>query len=300
MLDQISFHYKTKHTNFGRPTSAFEDTNAQIIMNIEPKHQIGINLELSTSCILNVPIHSYQNDFTFLVNGKEFKTSRLISDLLSPHICHIHTSDPTFDTFTINTHESGDFSFILNLVRFDKIKIPEKEIPFIFEVIKILKNDSIIHIEENNTTNVTNENVFDRIKLSKFFDDNFLSIEIDFISSHFYELCDSHEEELFEIHADTLFNILNNRKLKITSEDQLLHFINKLYSKNVNYSILYETVLFENVSTEAIQEFTTVFDNDDMTKEIWNRLIERLLKDTNKEDQTVITNRYKNNVKTIE
>lgn len=300
MLDQISFHYKTKRTNFGRSKSAFEDTKAQIIMNIEPKHQNDINLELSPSCILNVPIHSYQNDFTFLVNGKEYKTSRLISDLLSPHICHIHTSDPTFDTFTINTHESGDFSFILNLAKFDKIKIPEKEIPFIFEVIKTLKNNSIIHIEEMNTTKITNENVFSRIKLSKFFDDNYQSIEIDFISSHFYELCESHEEELLEIPVDILFNILNNRKLKITSEDQLLYFINKLYSKNVNYSILYETVLFENVSTKAMQEFTTIFDNDDMTKEIWNRLIEKLLKDTKNEDQTVIKNRYIKKVKTIE
>ena len=296
MLDQISFHYKTKRTNFGRPTSSFEDTESQMIMSVEPDHQMDINLELRHSCILNVPIHLYQSDFTFLVNGNKFKTSRLISDLLSPLICHIHTNDPTFDTFTINTHESGDFSSILSLVKFEKIKISEKEVPFILEVIKILRNDSIIHIE--NSTKITAENVFNLIKLSKI-SDIFQSAEIDFITSHFYELCSSHEEELLKIPVDTLYNIFSSNKLKIDSEDQLLNFINKLYSKDVNYSILYETVLFENTSASAIQEFTTVFDSDYITKEIWNRLVERLLKDINKEDKTVNKNRYLKQVKAI-
>lgn len=98
-------------------------------MSVEPDHQMDIILELKHSCILYVPIHLFQNDFTFLVNGNKFKTYQLISDLLSPLICHIHTNDPIFDTFTI--------------------KIPEKEARFILEVIKILKNNSIIHIEGN-------------------------------------------------------------------------------------------------------------------------------------------------------
>ena len=40
MLDQISFHYKTKRTNFGRPTSIFEDTNTRMIMSVEPEQEL--------------------------------------------------------------------------------------------------------------------------------------------------------------------------------------------------------------------------------------------------------------------
>ena len=40
MLDQISFHYKTKRINFGRPTSVFEDTNTRIFMSIDPDPEL--------------------------------------------------------------------------------------------------------------------------------------------------------------------------------------------------------------------------------------------------------------------
>lgn len=41
-------------------------------------------IKLNTACLLNVPLHAYNKDFSFIVNGEEIKTSRLISDLLSP------------------------------------------------------------------------------------------------------------------------------------------------------------------------------------------------------------------------
>lgn len=47
-------------------------------------------IQLKTTSILNVSLQSYEKDFSFLVNGEEFKTSRIISDLLSPKICQLH------------------------------------------------------------------------------------------------------------------------------------------------------------------------------------------------------------------
>ena len=94
-------------------------------------------MQLNPSTILNVPIETYPNDFTFIVNGQKFKTSRLVSDLLSPKISHIHANDPTYDTFTIDTSNHGNFDNILKLVNFKEVNYPEKEIPFISEVIEI-------------------------------------------------------------------------------------------------------------------------------------------------------------------
>ncbi|KAK8843044.1 hypothetical protein M9Y10_025232 [Tritrichomonas musculus] len=93
-------------------------------------------IKVNTSFILTVPFQSYGNDFTFIVNGQEFKTSRLISDLLSPIICDIHSNDPTFDTYTINTSYPGDFSQILKLFNFQEYSISENEVPFVLEVIE--------------------------------------------------------------------------------------------------------------------------------------------------------------------
>lgn len=121
------------------------------------------HIRLECSCIIHVPIQKYWNDFTFIVNGKEFQTSRLISDLLSPKICQFHSIDPTIDTFTINTTNQGDFSHILQLVNFKTNKISVDEIPFIAEVLEILCNDKI-KIEEIENIELTTDNIIEEIQ----------------------------------------------------------------------------------------------------------------------------------------
>ena len=96
---------------------------------------------LKTTSILNVPIHAYMDDFSFIVNNKKFKTTRLIADLISPTISKLHLIDPTINNFMIKTNEQGDFSNILNLADFQMKQISEKEFPFFFEVAEILGNE---------------------------------------------------------------------------------------------------------------------------------------------------------------
>lgn len=84
-------------------------------------------IQLKTTSISNVPIQTYGN-FTFIVNGEEFQTSRLISDLISPLICHIHAVDPAVYQFYFNTKNKGDFTTILNLVTFKRNEISYEEI----------------------------------------------------------------------------------------------------------------------------------------------------------------------------
>ena len=120
--------------------------------------------QLKPSAILNVPFEIYDNDFLFIVNDEKFETSRFISDILSPKISQTHKTDPTFDTFVINTKEKGNFSHILNLATFNQVNIPEIEIPFFIEVTKILGNESINIIENNSASQITKNNVFSLIK----------------------------------------------------------------------------------------------------------------------------------------
>ena len=93
----------------------------------------------------------------------------------------------------------------------------------------------------------------------------------------------------------TLNSIFSNNKLELESEDQLLRIVNKLYTKDVKYSILYETVFFENVSSEAMKEFVSIFDINELTVSIWRRLVDHLVRDTKTSNGMTcdIKNRYK-------
>lgn len=235
-------------------------------------------VQITPSAILNVPLQTYQKDFSFIVNGEEFKTSHIISDLISPRICKIHQQDPTIDTFTIKTQRQGDFSRILKLCEFQEIEYSSDELDFIVEVIEQLENDSIT-VEDSREEEITIENVFYNVKkheqFSKFFYSRF-EHEIEFISGHFNEILESNKEELKTLRIGTLIKIMNNENLRLESEDQLIQIINELYSNNSKYSILYETVKFENVSTECIKEFIGIYDPDEMTRGTWINLARRL------------------------
>ena len=123
----------------------------------------GNQIQLKPLSILQVPFYSYQKDFTFIVNGEEFKTSRIFSDLISSKISQMHSNDPTFDTFYINTQAKGDFSYILNLFDFQPKSISNTQIPFISEVFEQLGIKSIEFTSFNQPTEITKDNVFTQL-----------------------------------------------------------------------------------------------------------------------------------------
>lgn len=252
-------------------------------------HQV----RLKKSSILSVPIECFSKDFSFIVNGEEFKTSHLFADLLSKKICQMHTIDPTCNMYILNTKNNGDFSKFLNLINFQSTNFVENELPFFLEIIDILGTNSLEISDLLNYTEITKDKVFPLInkhqKYGQFYS-KILKEEISFVSSHFFELCEEHENLLIDLNIRILQCILNDTELKINDEDQLLRFINKLYVKDINNSILYENVIFSNVSKEGMTDFVSFFDINDITVGIWRGLTERL---TNNEEK-MNSNRYKN------
>lgn len=139
------------------------------------------------------------------------------------------------------------------------------------------------------------DNIFTEIKkhekFSKFYS-NFYQNEIEYISSHFYKLCDNKSQELSELQQNTHFDIINNKNLLLDDEDQLMKFSNKIYIQNRIFCTLYETVYFERVSSENISEFVDIFNINDITNSTWIRLANRLKQDT-KEIGYIEGSRYK-------
>lgn len=226
--------------------------------------------------------------FTFIVNGKEFHTNRLIADILSPKISQIHHVDPTISTFIINSKHKGNFSKILNLINFQRNQISKEELPFLSEIIQLLDLNSIEVNFKDVDEKITLTNVFSKINdhenNSIFFRTN-LQQEIDFLSSNIYQLKDENLEEFLKICKNSINQVLSNSKLKLKSEDQLLNIVNFLYKKNQEYSYLYKYVSFVNITKNKMKEFIEIFDYNELDGEIWNSISKRLLKDDKNEKE---------------
>lgn len=260
-----------------------------------------IQMKLNTDSVKSIPFQTYENNFIFIVNNKEYRTSNVVASLISPKICKMFKIDPTISEFTIKTRYQGNFQHILNLVNFQANAIPESDILFIKEISEILENESLEIINENDIGQIQIDNVFNRIiyheKFPLFYSHQ-IEEEIDFISSHFYEIEASQEEEISKLTIESIERILSNKKLQLKSEDQLISIINKLCSNDSKYSNLYSFIEFSNVSENKMTSFLSIFDYNLINAEIWRKLTERLEnpifieKSDKKEDQKF--KRYQN------
>ena len=229
---------------------------------------LNTQIRLKQSSILAVPIQNYDNDFTFIVNGEEFKTSRLVSDLISSKICHIHITDPTFNIYGINTKAQGNFSNILQLISFEPTVLSDQELPFIFEVFEKLGIESIELPELPENSDITLDNVLALLQKHEKYSDIYskqLEAEISFASSHLSELIESKKEDFLNLEICTIESILSNEKIELND--------------------LYESVLFANVSSEKMLEFVLLFDINDISHETWTKISDRLICDIKNKDK---------------
>lgn len=286
--------YSSRNTNSSKPKKHKQTAlNEQTTLNEQ-----STQIELNESCLLNVPLQNYGNDFTFIVNETEFKTSFIVSDLISPKICKMHTIDPTINTFIITTKHQGDFSQIINLTKFTALSVNKAEIPFIIEVVEALEIKSINMKDLFSEEKICEENVFDL--LTEHLKYNFayryqIEKEINFISSHFFDLCKNNFNELKSLEFDILLEIISNDNLKLINEDQLLQFINQLYIDNENQeiSLLYNFIQFKNLDQKSIESFIEIFDYNDISKEIWDNLSNRLIQPIKESNDDFNSSRYK-------
>lgn len=235
------------------------------------------SLKLQTDSILQVPFGNYEKDFTFVVNGKDYTTNKIVADLLSTKISKLHLVDPTMSQIIINTRVNGDFQSFLDLINFKSQTISEQDLPFISEIFEALQPEKIkINLSAAKTTI---DNIFEQLSQhenKKYLYMNTLQDDIDFLSSNLFQIQES-QEELFEtLQYDTIDRVFSNKNLQIESEDQLLRIVNRLYKKNSTFSPLYEYVDFVNVSIDMINEFASIYMIEDLSYGTWKKLLHRL------------------------
>lgn len=67
-----------------------------------------MNYSLTTEYINEVPFYKYENNFTFIVNGKKHFTNRVIVDILSPIIRNYHFTGESINKYSFDIDEDID------------------------------------------------------------------------------------------------------------------------------------------------------------------------------------------------
>lgn len=211
-------------------------------------------ITLSTNGLKNINFSDYQNQFTFIVNGKSFKCSRIIADFLSPKVAQLHFTDISASKLIIDTQtKTGNFEQILNLAFGGEIVVNEINRDFLEEVSNQLENEEIfIHSippidwnkikeeKENNTNNLSD-------KTSQ-------NIE--------YNTNDKEENDPYISDYDELFSRIQKKnefstgKRPISIDEEVEYFASFFYEifdldqikdklYKINYSILYQILTNE-------------------------------------------------------
>lgn len=242
---------------------------------------LSINLnqiKLNEKIMKVLSFDSYEKNFVFIVNNEQFKTSRIIADILSPKINKLHLTHPSVNECVVNTKNHGNFSYYLQLINFNLNGIPESQIAFIDEVATILGNQFIEYKSDDDQIEITIDNVIDRIKLHEQYPHIYskqIKKEADFLASHFYMLNVTQEDSFCTMNKFVLDRIFNNTKLVLKSEDQLLNIINTIYKNDFNCSYMYNYIHFNSVSNEGIASFLQFIKFDDLTPNIWQSISSR-------------------------
>lgn len=165
------------------------------------------------------------NDFELRTDRKSVGCNKSQIRFISPLISNLLLSDPTIESFQLETPESSKCSEILrNLLNGSKISITEDQ-SRIFRAISLeLGNDELFSLI-NDDISIKNAIEINQIKYN-------LSLnsekEIEFVASHFYEIS---PKDISSLDISVIESILSSESLVISSERELFEFIKDLVTE---------------------------------------------------------------------
>ena len=214
---------------------------------------------------IKIPMEKFQNPlkfcidnnidvrdvFTFNVNDKIYTVPKVYV-LLSSTILDEFRKDKTISSFDIDTDDPKSlFKNIISLFQGETIVIYPDEYLFYFQVISILKIESIYpQLSTLFDKELKFDNCIDCLNYKHFFNIS-TNNEVDFISKNFSEF---KTKDILNIDKDELIKILNNKRFLIKNEDNFFHIIEEINQNNHNYNFMFDYVHYENLSKEVLNE----------------------------------------------
>lgn len=227
--------------------------------------------------------YEFPNDFTFIINDEKFACPSFFADFISPKISKIHSSDLTFNSFSITTPFIGTFNDFFLLFKGEPMMINDNNYQFMKHIASELQNTEILEYFKNNIQELSNSNVFQIIE-SKKLEGVSYEDEIVWIASHFYEI---DANQLFKLPFEDLSIILSNQNLRTHNEDEVFDFVLSKVNHNPSYFELFEFVHFPYLSIDRIEIFLSmdnIVKNMNLNSGVFRALSQRLLMNR-KDDQ---------------
>jgi hypothetical protein len=235
-----------------------------------------LSVSLSAKGLKN--IHKRDNDFTFVVGSRRYPCPSFVAEFLSPRIYDIHSVDDTLNEFRVEVQDpNAHFEAFLGLSEGNSVSIDEGNRQTILEICIELRNSELYNgISACSTNEVQIGNVIDRALFASRTGCN-IAADLEFISSHFYEIKEP-AEALKSFDVATIFEIISHLSLKISSENSLYDFAMDCISKNPDFSILLECIRFEYLSQSKFMEFIIFLSNsfEYLSYSVWESLRRRL------------------------
>jgi hypothetical protein len=220
------------------------------------------------------------DDFDFIVGKHHCRCSQFAAAFLSPKISRLRLCDPTITSYLIcGTSNPSHIESLVALCRGSAISIDSSNKSELLSISRELENSELYLIVDEY---ISGESVTIANAVSRYITRKSLGVdcerEVEFISSHFYEIEKSKLDELDLFDFDA---ILSNKSLCILSEDSLFDMINDRGFDE--FFELFGFVRFEFVSVDRIREFCEK--SQDMKKDlnlslsllVWRQLCGRLI-----------------------
>ncbi|EAY18748.1 F5/8 type C domain containing protein [Trichomonas vaginalis G3] len=232
---------------------------------------------LTTNGLQNIQIANIPNDFAFIVGDHTYPTNLPLACFISPRVCREHVSDTTTNSLTINVDDSDyQFKSIVDLMNGKTLDISENNVEYLKEIGMLLENFEIVEKSlqyKFSISPITLENVMDR--LTEMVSCKITHQEtIEFARQHFPEI---EYKNLEKASPDALFYLFSLEKLRTVSEDYLFELAYKLVTDHGSKLFrLFESILFEFVSTENMKKFISIADPNEITGRLWASISKRL------------------------
>ena len=279
---------------------------------------------ITSSGLKNIVLNKYQeeDDFIFIFGEKEVRMKSFFAEFISPIVSRIHQIDPTIHIINIgesnacNNEDINELaktvltpeiiSLFIQISSGFSINITEEQAIKLRFLSILLGNDELHDkLNEHFPPNYNEENVNSYLKniescyhFSRFkFGFDFTSL-LSFVSSHFYQL---DKDEFLNQSRRLQYEIISHPNLQIESEDSLFDIVFEIIGKEkenedeVENVLFLEQLEFSGLSEERLHRFVSVFDANEMSNLLWQKLSILFFKHRGKKSSR-ITNKMKSSI----
>ncbi|OHS94875.1 hypothetical protein TRFO_10803 [Tritrichomonas foetus] len=168
---------------------------------------------------------NFEKNFVFHMGKRNLQCSRAQAAFLSKTCYQLFMSDPTIESFTFQTNTSEIYlpylEKLMNGFSIDLNSIPSDQLNTFRDILHELNSLHLLSLLQSFNETITIENCISILeKKTLFMIDT--TEEIEFISSHFYEI---EKDQLLSLDVDHLIRIVESPKLKLENESLFCSFI---------------------------------------------------------------------------